>query len=279
VNRVSSAPTSSVLRVAPGEKISLKKIDPADTGGLSRHEAEKELGRLNERLNDLQALVNAAGVNAVLIVLQGLDASGKDGTIRQVLQQVSPQGCRVVSFKEPTPLEQSHDFLWRVHRETPEKGMIAIFNRSHYEDVLVPRVHETVPRAVWTKRYQQIREFEALLVAEGTLVVKFFLHLSKKEQKKRLEQREHDPNKAYKVAPSDWAERRHWSDYRRAYEDVMAETSTEDAPWIVVPSDAKWYRNLAVASTLVARLEMEEKRWQKAVVARGKEALARVGRD
>ncbi len=265
-----------MLRVKHREKVSLKKVDPAHTGGVSRREADKLLEPLNARLNELQALVNAAGVNAILIVLQGLDASGKDGTIRHVMQQVSPQGCRVVSFKEPTPLEQSHDFLWRVHHETPEKGMISIFNRSHYEDVLVPRVHETVPRAVWTKRYQQIREFEAMLVAEGTLVLKFFLHISKKEQKKRLEEREHDPNKAYKVAPSDWAERRHWPDYRRAYEDVMAETSTEDAPWIIVPSDAKWFRNLAIASTLVARLEMEEKRWQKAVVARGKAALAKV---
>ncbi len=259
-----------------GEKLALKKLDPADTGGVSRHEAEKMLEPLNERLNELQALVNAAAVSSVLIVLQGLDASGKDGTIRHVMQQVSPQGCRVVSFKEPTEIERNHDYLWRVHRETPEKGMIAIFNRSHYEDVLVPRVHETVPRAVWTKRYQQIREWEAMLVAEGTLVLKFFLHLSKKEQKKRLEERERDPNKAYKVAPSDWSERRHWPDYRRAYEDLMAETSTEDAPWIVVPSDAKWFRNLAIASTLVARLEMEEKRWQKAVVARGKAALAKV---
>ena len=265
-----------MLRVKAGEKVSLKKLDPADTGGITRKEAGKQLEPLNERLNELQSLINAAAANSVLIVLQGLDASGKDGTIRHVLQQVSPQGCRVVSFKEPTEIEKNHDYLWRVHRETPEKGMIAIFNRSHYEDVLVPRVHETVPRAVWTKRYQQIREFEAMLVAEGTLVIKFYLHLSKKEQKKRLEEREHDPNKAYKVAPSDWAERRHWPDYRRAYEDLMAETSTEDAPWIIIPGDEKWFRDLAIASTLVARLEMEEKRWQKAVVARGKAALARV---
>jgi PPK2 family polyphosphate:nucleotide phosphotransferase len=263
--------------VVPGSKVKLTEID---TGFTAHHESHKdaaeEMEKDRKKLRELQELLYADGQCSVLICLQGMDAAGKDGTIRHFLSAMNPQGCRVAQFRQPTVDERAHDFLWRVHNAVPPRGIASIFNRSHYEDVLVPRVHETVPRAVWTKRYQQIREFEAMLVAEGTLVLKFFLHISKKEQKKRLEEREHDPNKAYKVAPSDWAERRHWPDYRRAYEDVMAETSTEDAPWIIVPSDAKWFRNLAIASTLVARLEMEEKRWQKAVVARGKAALAKV---
>jgi PPK2 family polyphosphate:nucleotide phosphotransferase len=190
-----------------------------------------------------------------------MDTSGKDGAVRNVLLNVNPQGCRVESFKVPTEEELAHDFLWRVHRVTPGKGMLGVFNRSHYEDVLIARVHDFVPEAVWRARYEQINQFEAMLAANGTIILKFFLHISKDEQEKRLMEREQDPTKAWKLSASDWREREYWDAYQRAYEDAMSECGTAHAPWYVVPADRKWFRNLAISEVLVGTLRQLAPAW------------------
>ncbi len=217
--------------------------------------ARKELAELAGRLGELQARLYAEGRQSLLIVLQGMDTAGKDGTIRHVFRAVNPQGVRVTSFKKPTALELAHDYLWRVHRHAPARGEIGIFNRSHYEDVLVVRVHDLVPPEVWGRRYDHINAFEKLLSDEGATIVKFFLHISKDEQKKRLEARLENPKKHWKFNPADLSERKRWDDYTAAYGDAITKTSTEHAPWYVIPADRKWQRNRIVAQVLVETLE------------------------
>lgn len=244
------------LRLKPGRAVHLAEWDPADKLGLKKNEAhEVALAKSIARLDELQYLLYAEHRHALLIVLQGMDAAGKDGTIRHVMTGFNPQGCRVTPFKAPTPEEASHDFLWRVHRAIPVKGDIAIFNRSHYEDVLVARVRKLVPKAVWSSRYERINEFEALLKESGVTIVKLFLHISKDEQKNRFEERLRDPTKQWKVAPSDFEDRSYWDAYMAAYEDALARCSTDAAPWYVIPADRKWVRNVAVSRVLVETLE------------------------
>lgn len=243
-------------RIQPGN-IDLASFDPQDR---SAFDGDKQAGRarveaLNLRLEELQEAMYAEGKHRLLIVLQALDAGGKDGTIRTVFQGINPQGVRVKCFKAPTPLELAHDFLWRVHPHVPGNGEIAIFNRSHYEDVLVVRVHGLVPETVWRPRYRHIAAFEQMLVDEGTHVLKFFLHISKDEQRERLQERIDDPKKRWKFNARDLEERARWDDYMRAYEEALAATSTAQAPWYVVPANRNWYRDLVISQILVDTLE------------------------
>jgi PPK2 family polyphosphate:nucleotide phosphotransferase len=260
--------------VEPGRKINLAKIDTAADGGLSKSDGVQRTAKLLGRLDDLQQELYAASVHSVLVVLQGMDTSGKDGAIRKVFSGVNPQGCLVTPFKAPNDVELAHDYLWRVHRRTPAKGMIGVFNRSHYEDVLIVRVHDLVPRRVWKRRYDQINDFERLLVDDGTIVCKFFLHISKHEQEQRLRAREQDVAKAYKLSPDDWRERDRWDDYVAAYEEALRRCSTPEAPWTIVPADRKWYRNLAIAEALVGRLESRRRVWQARLRKLSQERLA-----
>ncbi len=242
--------------VPPGARINLADYDPGDTGDYQKKaETKSQLKRNMKRLQDLQEVMWAEGKHSLLIVLQALDAGGKDGTIRKVMGGVNPQGCQVTSFKVPTEEELDHDYLWRVHKATPRKGYIGIFNRSHYEDVLVVRVHEMVPQEVWEKRYEQINHFEKLLAENGTQILKFFLHISKEEQKERFQARLDDPRKNWKFSIKDVKERDYWDDYTRAYEDALSLCSASWAPWYVIPADHKWYRNLAISEIIVETLE------------------------
>ena len=242
--------------VSPKHGLRLRDGDPGYKGhhesGVS---AAQETEHYLERLGHLQAMLSAQQKHAVLLVLQALDAGGKDGTIKHVFGAFNPQSATVTSFKAPTPDELAHDFLWRVHRHTPARGQIAIFNRSHYEDVLVPRVHGSLRKAEWQERYDLIRAFERGLVASGTLVLKFFLHISAREQLERFEERLADPLRNWKISDSDYAERERWDEYLEAFEDALNATSTDDAPWYVIPSDHKWFRNLAVSQIVVEAME------------------------
>jgi len=243
--------------VKPGKKINLDDWD-ADDKSLAdgnKEEGKVDLDQLNDELEILQELFYAEQKHRLLIVLQGMDTSGKDGVIRHVFDGVNPQGVRVASFKVPTPEELSHDYLWRVHKQTPGKGEIVIFNRSHYEDVLVVRVHSLVDEDVWKKRYDQINAFERLLTEEGTTMLKFYLHIDKKEQKERLQARLDEPDKNWKFNVGDLEERKLWPDYQKAYEDVLSKTSTEYAPWYIIPSNRKWYRNLLIGQIIVETLK------------------------
>jgi PPK2 family polyphosphate:nucleotide phosphotransferase len=247
-------------RVKPGSKLSLKQYDPDDTGEYKKNEQGKEKAKtetatLIDRLDGLQERLYANATRSLLIVLQGMDTSGKDGTIKSVMSGVNPQGCKVVAFKAPTKDELARDFLWRVHREVPPKGYIGIFNRSHYEDVLITRVHGWVSDKVAKRRLNQIKEFEELLADNGTAVLKFFLHISKDEQKERLQARIADPEKRWKWSSGDLEERKLWDDYLEAFEDVISATSTTYAPWYIVPANRKWYRNIIVADRIVDALE------------------------
>ena len=261
-------------RVAPGTQVSLEDHDPSDTSGLDKAQGAARLAELNAELDALQEELYAAGINSVLMILQGMDTSGKDGTIRAVMRDMDPQGCRVESFKVPTEHELAHDFLWRVHRVTPERGIFGVFNRSHYEDVLVVRVHELVPREVWERRYDHINHFERLLADSGTIILKFFLHISKKEQEERLREREEEVGKAWKLSAGDWRERENWDAYTQAYEDALSRCSTEAAPWYIVPADKKWFRNLAVAETLVETLRGYRPSWKAALEEMSRTRLA-----
>jgi PPK2 family polyphosphate:nucleotide phosphotransferase len=244
-------------RIKSGTKISLDDWDPDDTGrhGGSKDSAAIELSRLTKDLERLQELLYAEQKHKVLVVLQGMDTSGKDGVIRHVFEGVNPQGVKVASFKVPTPEELSHDYLWRIHNQTPGKGEIVIFNRSQYEDVLVVRVHELVGKEIWSRRFDQINQFERTLAEEGTTILKFFLHISLDEQKERLQARLDDPNKQWKFNIGDLNERKLWSKYMSAYEDVLQKTSTEWAPWYLIPANHKWYRDLVIGTTLVEKLK------------------------
>jgi len=243
------------LIVTPGEPIRLADYDPNDIAEYDKDSAKKVLKRNTKRLLELQEVLWAEGKHAVLIVLQGMDASGKDGTIEHVFHGVNPQGCHVTGFKVPTKEELEHDFLWRIHKAAPRRGMIGIFNRSQYEDVLVVRVENLAPEEVWSKRYEQINHFEKLLADTGTVILKFYLHISKDEQKERFEARRQDRNKMWKFSEEDVAKRRLWDDYMAAYEDAINRCSTPWAPWTIVPANRKWYRNLVVSQALVNALE------------------------
>ena len=244
-------------RIAPGTTVRLRDFDPDDTSLVrgGKEDGREASAKIVERLGELQELLYAEHKRKVLIVLQGMDTSGKDGTIRHVMGGFDAVGVRVASFKKPTQIELDHDFLWRVHAQTPASGEITVFNRSHYEDVLVVRVHDLVPEKVWRKRYEQINDFERMLTENGTLILKFFLHISKGEQKKRLEDRIQDPTKRWKFQGGDLDERKLWNQYVKAYEDALSKTSTVAAPWYVVPANAKWYRNYVVASVIADALE------------------------
>jgi PPK2 family polyphosphate:nucleotide phosphotransferase len=244
------------LRVAPGSSPGLDQRNP----DIRPHSFDKKKGldRLADRVESLgvqHARLAAEGTRAVLLILQGLDAAGKDGTIKSVLTGVNPQGCRIVSFKTPTATDLAHDYLWRVHALCPTRGELGIFNRSHYEDVVAVRVRKLAPANVWRRRYEHIRSFERMLVDEGTAIVKVFLHVSRDEQRKRLQERIDDPEKRWKLQLSDLDDRKLWDRFTKAYEDVIRETSTGWAPWHVVPADHNWVRNLAVAELLVETLE------------------------
>jgi PPK2 family polyphosphate:nucleotide phosphotransferase len=234
--------------VKPGDKARLSKRDADDTRGINK--AEADTGPHIEELGKLQDVLYADKRYSLLVVLQTVDAGGKDGSIRHIFSGVNPQGCQVTSFKEPTPEELDHDFLWRVHRAVPGRGFIGIFNRSHYEDVLVARVHKLVPKGVWRERYGQINDFEKELDENGVRILKFYLHISKEEQLRRLQARLTDPQKNWKLSPLDFRERKHWDDYMAAYEEALTECSTKHAPWHVIPSDHKWFRNYAIGAVV-----------------------------
>jgi PPK2 family polyphosphate:nucleotide phosphotransferase len=245
------------FKIKPGDKVKLADFDPNDSGEFkgSKEEGLAAIQKLTGELENLQERLYSEGKHKLLVVLQGMDTSGKDGTIRAVFQGVNPQGVRVASFKVPTPEELAHDYLWRVHKQTPGKGEIVIFNRSHYEDVLVVRVHKIVPESVWRARFEQINAFERLLVEEGTTILKFFLHIDLDEQKNRLLERLNVPEKQWKFNPGDLDERALWKDYQAAYQDVLEKTSTDWAPWYVVPANKNWHRNLFISSVLVETLK------------------------
>jgi PPK2 family polyphosphate:nucleotide phosphotransferase len=244
-------------KIAPGSSVHLDHFHPDDTslvkGGKSAAAEKGE--KILQRLNDLQEMLYAGQEQRVLIVLQGMDTSGKDGTIRYLMRGFNAQGVRIVSFKKPTEAELAHDFLWRIHAQVPGNGEVTLFNRSHYEDVLVVRVHELVKEKTWRARYQQINDFEQMLSENGTLILKFFLHISKEEQRERLEERIQDPTKRWKFQHGDLEERKLWDDYIKAYEDALEQTSTKWAPWYIVPANHKWFRNYLVASTVAKQLE------------------------
>jgi PPK2 family polyphosphate:nucleotide phosphotransferase len=243
-------------RVEPGTKIDLDEFDAsAKPAGLDREHAEHEFASLTKRLRDLQHLMYAEGKRSLLVVLQGRDAAGKDGTIRRVFGPMNPQGCRVTSFKVPSKEELAHDFLWRCHKVAPRRGQIAIFNRSHYEDVLVVRVHDLVPESVWSKRYDHINAFERLLADNDTIILKFYLHIDRQEQLERFAKRIDNPKKNWKISGADYSERPYWDSYSRAFEDALSKCSTEYAPWYVIPANRKWFRNLVIAEIVADAME------------------------
>jgi PPK2 family polyphosphate:nucleotide phosphotransferase len=244
-------------RIRPHQRVDLGRRDPGDRTGFAAGKAagRRRLQHLQGRLEELQEALYAEGRHRLLVVLQAMDAGGKDGVIRSVFDGVNPQGVRVHCFKQPNEVERAHDFLWRIHPQVPGNGEIAIFNRSHYEDVLVARVHGLVPEKVWRARYQHIVAFEQMLVDEGTTILKFFLHISRAEQRRRLQERIDDPSKRWKFNAADLAERSHWVAYQRSYADAIAATTTARAPWFIVPADHNWYRDLVVAEVLVAALD------------------------
>lgn len=260
-------------RVEPGEKVRLDQVNPGEDGGMDKERAEARLAELGKRLADLTELMFAAGSHGLLIVLQGRDTSGKDGTIKAFMRHVNVQTIRVEGFKVPTPEELNHDFLWRVHRVVPGKGDLVLFNRSHYEDVLVVRVHELVGKELWEPRFDQINEFERLLAANNIILLKFLLHIDADEQLERLREREQNPEKGWALSVRDWQERDFWDAYTEAFEDVLNRCSTDEAPWFVVPGNHKWFRNVAVFERVIEALEPYEKEWQKTLSEMGKEEL------
>jgi len=244
------------FRIEPGSRVRLDKLDP----GFSDKDEGKSssgplLANLLDRMAKLQYRLYAEQKRSLLVCLQAMDAGGKDGAVRHVFGPLNPQGCRAISFKQPSSLELAHDFLWRIGKEAPRRGEIVIFNRSHYEDVLVVRVHKLVPKEVWSKRFRQINDFERRLVANGTHILKFFIHISKEEQLERFKDRLDDPERNWKISDADYSERLLWDDYQAAYEDAIGKCSTDSAPWFVIPSDRKWFRNLAIAQIVVDTLE------------------------
>ena len=245
-----------MFQVAPGDKLKLGKIDPDFTDKhKNKASALERLGKYNQKLRELQYLLYAESKRSLLICLQALDAAGKDGAINHVLGNMNPQGTRIHGFKVPSHEEAAHDFLWRIHRRTPAKGEVVVFNRSHYEDVLIVRVHQLVPKSVWSKRFELINDFEKGLIANGTHVLKFFLHISPDEQLRRFKKRMDDPARHWKISEGDYSEREFWPKYTEAYQDAIRKTSTSHAPWYVIPSNRKWFRNLAISKIVVETLE------------------------
>ncbi|MDE1853215.1 MAG: polyphosphate kinase 2 family protein [Thaumarchaeota archaeon] len=243
--------------VEAGAKVNLAKIDPGDISGFEgdKKAGEKAIDALIHKLDPMQELLYAEHKHKILVVLQGMDSSGKDGTIRRVFEGVNPQGVRVAHFGKPSEVELDHDYLWRAHTQVPGKGEIVIFNRSHYESVLVERVHGLVPKEVWNRRFKQIVDFERMLAEEGATILKFFLHISKKEQARRFQERLDDPTKQWKFSYLDYNERSFWKEYTRAYEEALGKTSSDNAPWYIVPSDHAWFRDLVVSHVIVKSLE------------------------
>jgi PPK2 family polyphosphate:nucleotide phosphotransferase len=246
---------SERFKVKPASKVRLARWDPDDTAGFPDKESvRKQVDQNLQRLSELEYVLYAENKRSILIVLQAMDAGGKDGAIRHITGPLNPQGSQVVPFKTPCPHELAHDFLWRIHREAPRKGEIRIFNRSHYEDVLIVRVHDLVPRPVWSQRYDQINAFEKVLAENDTHILKFYLHISKEEQFDRFQARLKDPTKHWKVDLADFEESEHWDDYMRAYEAVLSKCSLPDAPWFIIPANKKWFRNFAISEILVEHL-------------------------
>ena len=244
------------FRIKTGSKVDLSEIDAGYHGEFENEEAaENEQGKYFRRLSELQSLMYAENKHSLLIILQAMDAGGKDGTIRHVMEAWNPQGCRVESFKVPTQEELAHDFLWRIHKVTPRRGQITVFNRSQYEDVLVVRGHSLVPEDVWSKRYNDINTFERQLANSGTTIVKFFLHIDKGEQLERFGDRLGEPEKQWKISDSDYEEREYWGAYQEAYMDALSKCSFNYAPWYVIPANRKWFRNLAVSQILVETMQ------------------------
>jgi PPK2 family polyphosphate:nucleotide phosphotransferase len=246
----------STFRIAPGTRVRLKDFDP---GFSDKHEDKKaalpKVEKFQQRMDDLQFRLYADQKHSLLICLQAPDAGGKDGVVRHVIGSMNPQGCRVVGFKEPSPVELAHDFLWRIEQQVPKRGEVVIFNRSQYEDVLIVRVHDLVPKKVWSKRYEQINDFERRLAANGTHILKFFLHISKEEQLERFKQRLDDPARRWKISEADYKEREYWASYEEAYEELLSKCSSDSAPWFVIPSNHKWFRDLAISQIIVETME------------------------
>ena len=257
----------------PGKKVRLDDISAQPPKGMTREKAEERFESLGKELFELQDALFGAKLNSVLVVLQGRDSAGKDGAIKHVVGSLNPRGVSVVSFGVPTAEEREHDFLWRVHRHAPRMGEFSIFNRSHYEDVLVVRVHELAPKRLWKERFGHIVDFEELLAEHGTIVLKYFLHITRKEQEERLLEREKDKKTAWKLNANDWKEREFWDEYTRAYEDAISRTATRAAPWTIVPANAKWYRNLVIAESIAAALRERRKSWERRL-----EEMGRAGR-
>jgi PPK2 family polyphosphate:nucleotide phosphotransferase len=249
------------LVIRPGSRVHLAGIDAGETHGHTKAGAAADLQKGLDRLTSLQDRIWAEAKHPILIVLQGIDAAGKDGTVRHVMTAFNPMGCIVTSWKAPTPIELAHDYLWRIHARTPGKGEISIFNRSHYEDVLVVRVHELIPKEVWSRRFDEINAFEKLLVDSGTTILKFFLYIDPDEQKARFQARLDDPDKQWKFRLGDLAERKLWDSYLAAFEEMLERCSTDIAPWYLIPSNKKWFRNLAVADIVGDVLEALDPRY------------------
>ncbi len=254
---MTKGPHTGRYRIERGQEVHLDEFDPNDTSGFDgqKEDEQEESRKLNEKLRQLQEMLYAEHGPKVLIILQAMDTGGKDGVIHRVFQGVNPQGVSVAHFAEPTPEELSHDFLWRVHKKVPGKGELVIFNRSHYEGVLIERVHKLVPEEVWKRRYREINDFERLLSEDDTTLLKFYLHIDKEEQRKRLQERLDDPSKEWKFSINDLPERKFWKDYIKAYEDTLNKTSTEWAPWYLIPANHKWYRDLVVSRVIVKTME------------------------
>ena len=257
-----------------GEKVRLDDISAEPPRGITKAKARERLAALGTEMFALQEAMWGAKVNSLMVVLQGRDSAGKDGAIKHVAGFLNPRGVNVVSFGAPTLEERQHDFLWRVHKHAPRLGETAIFNRSHYEDVLVVRVRGLAPKALWRERYGHIADFEELLAEHGAIVLKFFLHITKKEQKERLLEREKSHETAWKLNPNDWVERDYWDEYTEAYEDAISKTAAPHAPWIVVPANAKWYRNLVVAQAVVDALRERRRSWKRTLDEMGRKGRA-----
>lgn len=261
-----------VIRIDKPRDFRLSETPTNADGGMEKEEGQDRAKALGKELDELEDLLFFAGEHALLVVLQGMDTAGKDGVIRFILGQVNGQSCRVEPFKVPTEVELAHDFLWRVHAKAPARGQMAIFNRSHYEDVGVVRVHQLAPEEVWQARYEQINQFESLLAANRTIILKFFLHISKEEQEERLLAREQKVEKSWKLSVGDWKERAFWNQYQEAYSDAIGKCAAHHAPWFVIPADRKWYRDLAIAKAIVEALRPHREGWLESLKEVGEEA-------
>ncbi|MEO7718127.1 MAG: PPK2 family polyphosphate kinase [Capsulimonas sp.] len=264
---------SYAIKIDKPQKIRLKDYDPDEKGKNTKEKCEPEIQKLSEEINALQDLLYAAQTHSVLIVLQAPDTGGKDGTITHVMAAVNPLGCSVASFKVPSTEEVSHDFLWRIHQQAPGKGNMTIFNRSHYEDVLVTKVHKIIDEKTCKKRYDHINNFEAMLADSNTIIMKFYLMISKDEQEERLKAREADPSKAWKLSAGDWKERELWDQYMEAYQEAISATAAPHAPWYIIPGNHKWYRNLAIATTIRDTLAAHKDEWEEALKKIGEARL------